>query len=488
MIALYIQYSFSDMYPMIRNNTFLSIAGLILVYFTLIISIYSTYKKNNQLMRIAYFDSLTGLANRESLRSTIDGDTMELRKSKERKDINRAVVMIKCENLDLINLAFGYYYSDKVLKEISNRIKTLETANIEVFRFTADNFVVYIKEYDDNKDLISILEEIRQILNEPFVVNKISQHVDITIGVTKDKGKDKFFDELLQEATIALNYMDASTSKNYSFYDERMDSAIQREETIERELRDAIDSQDISKLYLVYQPIIDSKIGRIDSFEALARMNSEKYGPVSPGEFIDIAERKQLIIPLTNFILKIACAFINELTSLGHDDLRVAVNISTIHILQGNFVASVLNIMKEFGISGENLELELTETIMMENFQVVNERLKDLRQEGIHISLDDFGTGYSSFDRLSELNVDTLKIDQYFINNIGEDNKFSYITRDLISIAHKFGLQTVAEGVEYDAQRDYLLEYDCDKFQGYFFSKPLPDHRAIELLEEYNKE
>jgi EAL domain-containing protein (putative c-di-GMP-specific phosphodiesterase class I) len=149
-------------------------------------------------------------------------------------------------------------------------------------------------------------------------------------------------------------------------------------------------------------------------------------------------------------------------------------------------VNTVLNMIKETGINGRNLELEITESIMIDNFEIVNENLKELRSVGIQISLDDFGTGYSSFYRLMELNIDTLKIDQYFINKIKDTNKDSLITRDIISIAHRLGLKTVAEGVESEIQKDYLLEYDCDKLQGYLFSKPVPEEEAVMLLNKYN--
>ena len=174
------------------------------------------------------------------------------------------------------------------------------------------------------------------------------------------------------------------------------------------------------------------------------------------------------------------------LLKMGFNDIRVAVNISIIHLLQEDFVSTVLDIINETGINGHNLELELTETIMVDNFEIAKEKLKELRKNGIQISLDDFGTGYSSFDRLIELNVDTLKIDKYFIDNITGTDEDSLIIRDMISIGHRLGLKTVAEGVEYQAQKDYLLEHKCDKIQGYLFSKPVPEEETIFLLKKYN--
>ncbi|NLY47260.1 MAG: GGDEF domain-containing protein [Tissierella sp.] len=478
-VAFGIQYSLSGILPLIKMNILNTIIGLIIVYITLIFSIVSTYKRNKKLVYLAYYDSLTGLPNTESL----------IQRFNENKGKNNgAIFMVKCANISLINQAFGYEYGNKVLKELGNRIKTIQNKNIILFRFTSDKLVLYLQDFKEKEELLRTLEEIKDILQQPFRVNDSNQYIIVKIGIIEFNGASKkSLDQLLKEATIALNYVDTSTNYSYSFYDQNMESNIQREEIIERELRTAISNEDISKIYLAYQPIIDTKTNKIDGFEALARMNSDQIGPVSPAEFIKIAERKQLIIPFTNFILKVACKFIADLTRMGYNDLRVAVNISTIHVLQENFVNTVLNIMEEAGISGQNLELELTETIMLENFQITNQRLKELRASGIQISLDDFGTGYSSFDRLSELNVDTLKIDQHFINNITELNKASLITKDIISIAHKLGLKTVAEGVEFHAQKDYLEEYSCDKLQGYLFSKAVSKEEAILLLDKYNK-
>lgn len=475
-IAFGIQYSLSDILPLIKINILNTIVGLIIVYLALILSIIATYKRNKKLVQVAYYDNLTGLPNTESL-------IQKLEENKSRK--NNAIFMIKCANINLINQAFGYEYGDKVLKELGDKIKRIENKNIKLFRFTADKFVVYLQDYEDEEELFHILKEMKDILYQPFRIDNSSQHIVIKIGIIKfNETSNKSTDQLLKEATIALNYVDESTSFNYNFYDEDMESTIQREEIIERELRTAISKEDTSIVYLAYQPIIDTKTNKIDGFEALARMNSEEFGSVSPVEFIEIAERKQLIIPLTNYILKVACTFIDDIMKIGYNNLSVAVNISTIHLLQEDFVSTVLKIIKETGISGNQLELELTETIMLENFELANERLKELRANGIQISLDDFGTGYSSFNRLSELNVDTLKIDQYFINNITETNNVSFITKDIISIAHKLGLKTVAEGVEYNAQKYYLEESNCDKLQGFLFSKAISKEETILLLEK----
>ncbi len=473
-MAFQIQYSMDEIGPIIRKNILIGVVGLIIVYLSLIFAIFLTFKRDRKLVRLAYFDSLTNLPNLLSLKEILWEDL------KNNKD-NKAILMIRCDNLSLNNATFGYDYGDLILKEISSRIKTLDNKNIKSFKFTAEKFVMYINNYGKNDEINNIINLVKNKLDSPFTINNITEHVVFKIGIMEYSVTDKSIDEILQDATIALKHATA-INDNISFYNEEMELEIKREESVEKELRIAIAQEDISCIYLVYQPIIDAKTDRIDGFEALARMSSKQFGFVSPVEFIDIAERKQLIIPLSNLILKQACSFTSELLKIGFNHIRVAVNISIIHLLQEDFVSSVLDIIEETGIKGENLELELTETVLMENFQIGNERLKELKNQGISIALDDFGTGYSSFDRIIELNVDTLKIDKYFIDGITNSDKDFLITRDLISIAHRLGLKTVAEGVEIQEQKDYLLEHHCDKLQGYLFSKPVPKDEAIKLL------
>lgn len=481
--AFGIQYSMDDIVPVIRNNTIIGLIAVAIVYGTLVFSLFMAHVRNKKLIELAFYDALTGLPNTESLKEEFRKDIIR------NKGTHKAILMVKCGNLNLLNTTFGYEYGNLVLKEMGHRFQCLENKDIRLFKFTADKFVLYVKNYGYKQELLILIERIKEILRDPIMINTVRERITAKIGVVEYNKTDMAFDldQLLKHATIALNYIDTNGISNYSFFDENMALAIQREEMIERDIRASISGEDTSKIYLVYQPIVDIKTNKIDGFEALVRMHSEQLGFVLPVELIDIAERKQLIIPLSNLILKEACVFISDLLKMGFDNIRVAVNISTIHLLQEDFVCIVLNVIRESGIHGSNLELEITETTLMENFSIVNKKLRQLRDNDIRISLDDFGTGYSSFDRLSALNVDTLKIDRYFINNITDANKASVITKDIISISHKLGLKTVAEGVECQDQKDYLLKHNCDKFQGFMFSKPVTWKEAIHLLKEDKK-
>ncbi len=212
-------------------------------------------------------------------------------------------------------------------------------------------------------------------------------------------------------------------------------------------------------------------------------MRSIKLGSVSPVEFIDIAERKQLILPLGTMILERACRFTKKLISMGHEDIRMAVNISGIQLLMDDFVDTVSDIIHRTGIETRNLELEITESIMLGNYALINEVLQKLRDMGIEVSMDDFGTGFSSLASIGELNIDIVKIDRHFIMKIIEGTEKNLIADEIISMAHKLGLEVIAEGVETPVQREYLMRSGCRIMQGYYFSRPLCEEKAMRLLE-----
>ncbi|MGI6169886.1 MAG: putative bifunctional diguanylate cyclase/phosphodiesterase [Christensenellales bacterium] len=472
-----VSFSLEPINPIIRKTTYISLAGLSIVYLALLIGMIANYLYNRRVYNLAYTDTLTKLPNRISLLGMLERD---LEKGKH----NRAVIIVRCENMDLINSVYGYEYGDLVFREIANRLKMLENKNLQAFKFTANNFVVYLKNYQDKTELVATLAKIKYLFERPLLIGLESEHLFIKIGVAEYTDPNQTAGGLLQNATLALNYSGSDEAVGYHFFDEQMELKLQREECIEDDIRAGLRDEPTAQLYPEFQPIVDTESNKITGFELLARLYSQELGQVSPLEFIAIAERKQLINQLSNRMLRAACAFIDQLKREGFGDISVAVNISAIHLLQDNFTAHVLGIVNETGVNGHNLELEITETILMENYSIVNERLKELRANGIRISIDDFGTGYSSFYRLNELNIDTLKIDRYFINDISQANKDASITRDIISMAHRLGLETVAEGVELSEQRDYLLEYECDKIQGFLFSKAVPKAEAIELLKK----
>lgn len=474
--------SMSKTDEIIRRFSYMGLLILFAIYMSALLMGKLSYNKDKKFMKLAYHDSLTGLPNQVYLREAL---AENLRKNKGKK---KALLLVNCDNFKIINMILGYDYGDEILKEMGDKIKSIVEKDIMLFRLSADRFVLYIENYRDKSELTELSNKITELFIRPFRVKDTIKYLTIQVGITEIGDEEKSIDQMLKEASLSLSTVVESKSENYAFFDKNMDERMQRKEVIERELRQVIQGKDESAFYLEYQPLVTLKDRRIIGFEALARLRSKNLGMVSPVEFIGIAEHKHLIIPLGNIILKRACIFIRDLNLLGYDSIKVAVNISVLQLLKDDFTDVVKNIIKESGINASNLELEITESVIFENFDVINEKLKELKAVGIKIYLDDFGTGYSSLHRLKELQVDTLKIDRSFISHIRDEYDSTVIARDIISMAHRVGLTVVAEGVELESQKAYLLMNDCDIMQGYLFSHPLREEDAISILRENQDE
>lgn len=479
--TLAINKSLEDTDHVVRQVSQVGVILLAIIYASLLHTMISIYKKNKKLVQSAYYDALTDLPNKQYLKEFLNE---EINKNKSG---NKAILLINCSNFRIFNLTFGIEYGDELLKEMSKNIQNLVDSNNKFFRFSAGRFVLYIENYYDKEDLISIANKVSEIFDNPFKVKDDQQHLSVQIGIVEINNNDNF-DKILKHALISLNHIKDNDSVKYAFFNEVMENKLQREDLIEKELRSIIVENNEKKLYLEFQPQVDLKTNKIVGFEALARMKAESLGFISPMEFIDVAEKKQLIIPLGNLILKTACNFINTIQNQGYNDVKVAVNISGIQLLYKDFTNTVVDIIKETNIEKSNLELEITESVLLDNYDIINEKLRDLRENKIEVALDDFGTGYSSFSRLGELNIDTVKIDKYFIDKILSKDYKEQITGDIISMSHKLGLNVVAEGVEVKEQKDFLINNHCDIMQGYLFSKPLLEEDAIKLLKTTNKE
>ncbi len=467
--------SLGDMEELVKSINMVWKISLSVILISVAYIIFNMYYENRKLIKLAYYDLLTGLANNKYL---IDYLTEDIER---KKDYNRAILLINCIDFKSVNLLSGYQYGDKLLKKMSIEIERILDLNHMAFRFSADRFVVYVNDYEDKDELIHLAKRITNVLNEISITE--SKYIDIQIGILEINNSYQDVDQILKDVSIALNHIDEGDNA-YIFFNSKMEKVIIRENYIEGELIKALAEENTKGIYLEYQPLIDLKTNRISGFEALARMKTEKLGFVSPLEFIDVAERKHLIGPLGDLILQKACSFIGRLTKDGYKEIKVAVNISGIQLLRDDFNITIENNINKAGIKGSNLELEITESILVENFDLVNEKLENLRGMGIRISLDDFGTGYSSFARLRDLNIDSVKIDKLFIDGIAGRWCDQLIVGDVISMAHKIGLAVVAEGVEVEEQKQYLVDHNCDFMQGYLFSRPLAEENVLQILQE----
>jgi EAL domain-containing protein (putative c-di-GMP-specific phosphodiesterase class I) len=286
-------------------------------------------------------------------------------------------------------------------------------------------------------------------------------------------------DELLKYADIAMYKAKAAGKNNYVFYNKNMQDAVQQRMLLGNYLRTALEKNEFE---LHYQPQLDIVSGKITGFEALLRWNSAQLGVVQPSTFIGIAEETRQIISIGDWVLRESCRFLRELKDSGYNDLTISVNTSVLQLLQNNYEDTVLEILHLNDIDPVDLELEITESILVESFDDIVAKLNRLRQEGIRIAMDDFGKGYSSLSGLKQLPIDTLKIDKIFIDSIGTDENESSITDSIVAMGIKLGKTVLAEGVETKCQMEYLTKHKCHKIQGFIVSRPVPEEKVTELL------
>lgn len=434
-----------------------------------------TYNKSTKHLKLAYYDTLTNLPNDVYMKEYLGSKILQ------KKIPNKAIFLINMRNFRTINIALGFEIGDLIIQEISQRLEKALNKKGMLFRFTADRFVLYVEGYENAADLEHMSQIITSVFDKPFEYLRKNKQIKPEIGIVEISDRYRNVDDLMKDASITITYL-ANGVSNHMVFNAEMRNKVEREEVIELELVRSYKNINDEIIHLEYQPKINARTNQIVGFEALARMNSKKLGIVSPMEFIDIAEKKQLILPLGTMILEKACIFTRKLVLMGYKDIRMAVNVSGIQLLMDDFIDTVGDIIRRTGLETRNLELEITETILLENYAMINDVLQKLRNMGIEVSMDDFGTGFSSLASIGELNIDIVKIDRHFIKKIIKGTEKNLITNDIISMAHKLGLEVIAEGVESGIQREYLMRNGCDIMQGYYFSRPLSEQKAVDML------
>lgn len=435
------------------------------------------YRNGRNYLRLAYYDTNTGLPNQESLKYFLEN---LLRQKKWRG----AIFMLNFSHLANMALLYGYEYADKVFTEIAEKVKENFDDDGITFRTASDRLVIYSEDFGTNDSLDRSLERVKNLFKkDTFSDQNIYMPVEIGIAEISEEEEDP--SRILKKALIAVSRAKEDGSVSYQYFNAEMESVIERESLIEKEIIRAINDENNGKegsIYVLFQPQVEAGTGKVTGFETLARMKSDTLGNVSPVEFIEVAEKKRLITPLTKLIVKKTSLFVKMMKERCGRGVRAAVNISGADLMRSDFVEDMRVLIEGCGIEKSDLEFEITESLFMDDFIMANEKLGMLKSMGINISVDDFGTGYSSLSRLRDLNVDIVKIDKQFIDKILVDKREELIIPDIISMAHKLGLKVVAEGVEVQAQRDYLVGAECDTIQGYFFSRPVPSEEAISLI------
>lgn len=439
----------------------------------------TTYNKHfkeyeRKLHKLQYHDKLTGLYNRQELKERLD---LLIKHKNDRKS---ALMFIDIDNFKNINDTMGHTIGDLLLIKVSERVLKLHKTNCTFYRLGGDEFAVLLEGIADSTEAKALAVEIFEELNSGFEVDNICLFITLSAGISLYNKHGANSDDFMKNADIALYKAKESGRNRMVFYNEQMNEAVTERMKIEKNLRTALENDEFQ---LHYQPQLDIKTNKISGFEALIRWKSSQLGLVAPLKFIGIAEDTNLIIPIGEWVLRNACLFLKKLQENGYTDLNISVNVSIIQLLQENFVDIVLEVLHSMKLNPKQLELEITESILMESYEVIKDKLKILREQGIKIALDDFGKGYSSLNYLKQLPITTLKIDKSFIDTISNDDNNKSLINIIVEIGENMDLNVIAEGVETQEQMDYLMKCRCDKIQGYLFSKPITECEAYKKVQ-----
>jgi diguanylate cyclase (GGDEF)-like protein len=389
----------------------------------------------------------------------------------ERNHFRLALLFLDLDNFKKINDSLGHATGDILLKEIASRLGECVRDTDTISRQGGDEFVLILNDLPDPDACLPVLVKILNRLQDPFMAdgNELSTSVSIGIAVYPEDGRD--FETLRKKADMAMYRAKEAGRNTYHFFDDAMNDEAVEHLQMRNGLRRALER---SELVLYYQPQIDLASGRVVGTEALLRWNHPDFGLVAPGRFIPIAEDSGLIVPIGEWVITEACRQAVAWQKAGLPALQMAVNLSAVQFKRGNVEQIVITALQQSGLAPSLLELELTESILIENVEQVLSTVKRLKQLGVKLSIDDFGTGYSSLSYLKRFDIDKLKIDQSFIRDLATDTDDAAIVNAVIQMARSLNLKTIAEGVEHPDMLDLLRGFQCDEVQGYYFARPMP--------------
>ena len=430
-----------------------------------------------RLMYLAHHDLVTDLPNRELFHDRLQQAMREA----DRYERLVAVAFLDLDRFKTINDSLGHEVGDRLLQAVAERLSACVRAADTVARLSGDEFTVVLPDLGHVDDAARVVGKIVDNFRHPFHVSGMELYVSASIGITMYPFDDTDIKGLLRNADVAMYRAKAKGRNTYEFYAAEMTAQVQEQLSLEGALRRALER---SEFMLEYQPVVDLQSGRIVGAEALLRWHHPERGIISPAQFIPLAEETGLIVPIGAWVLAHACAQGAAWRAAGYTALRLSVNISPRQFMQPGLIETITAALGDSGFDRAGLELEITESLLMQNVENTLDSLAALHQMGIHLSIDDFGTGYSSLSYLKRFAIDRLKIDRSFVKDIPSDADDAAITTAIIAMAHKLGLQVVAEGVETAEQLAFLRANGCDIMQGYFFSRPVSGEAFTYLLAE----
>ena len=448
-------------------------------HYIAVITDISNIKENERKMKhMIMHDSLTSLPNRLMFEGVLEHAVI----TAKRRDQKVGVLFLDIDNFKMINDNYGHHEGDKVLKETAERLKNTLRSEDLICRFGGDEFVVLLEHIKNNKDIMDVISKIQRVLEKPYKTEEYVHYISCSIGVSVFPSDAQTCVDMIKHADTAMYEAKKRGKNRYSFYLKKLGEQIEKELHIANLLRDAVKNNEFE---LYFQPKISTISQQVTGLEALVRWNSPELGFVSPLDFISIAEKTQLIVPIGEWVLFEACSLTKQLIDEGIYNGTISVNVSGVQLNHDDISEKIENIIEKTGINPKMLDLEITESVLMNNPEKWVLLFDKIKKMGIYLSIDDFGTGYSSLSYLREFPIDELKIDKSFVNDLPYEKDACVIAKTIIVLAKSLGFKIVAEGVETEEQMLYLKDAGCDMIQGYFYSKPLSFDKLRDYLKNF---
>ncbi|MEG0859024.1 MAG: EAL domain-containing protein [Pseudomonas sp.] len=435
------------------------------------------HEAENSLLRMAQYDFLTGLPNRQQLQQQLDKILVDAGRLQRRV----AVLCVGLDDFKGINEQFSYQAGDQLLLALADRLRAHSGRLGALARLGGDQFALVQADIEQPYEAAELAQSILDDLEAPFALDHQEIRLRATIGITLFPEDGDSTEKLLQKAEQTMTLAKTRSRNRYQFYIASVDSEMRRRRELEKDLREALPR---NQLYLVYQPQISYRDHRVVGVEALLRWQHPELGMVPPDQFIPLAEQNGNIITIGEWVLDQACRQLREWHDQGFSELRMAVNLSTVQLHHNELPRVVNNLLQIYRLPPRSLELEVTETGLMEDISTAAQHLLSLRRSGALIAIDDFGTGYSSLSYLKSLPLDKIKIDKSFVQDLFDDDDDATIVRAIIQLGKSLGMQVIAEGVETAEQEAYIIAQGCHEGQGYHYSKPLPARELTVFLKQ----
>jgi diguanylate cyclase (GGDEF)-like protein len=430
-------------------------------------------KAESHVYRLAYYDPLTGLPNRNYFCERVD------RQIAAQPDMSAAVIFFDVDNFIRLNNSFGYAIGDRLMRQIASRLEECAGGQVLLARLGGDEFAMFAQGIAGRADIDALVQSVAGKFSQPFAHDSLEFDLAVSMGIAMYPADGKDATALIANAEIAMSQAKKDPGTSFRYHDQKTAEIASRRLSLEAALRRAVER---SELFLDYQPIADVRTGAILGTEALVRWRHPEFGVVAPDRFIPIADETGLIIPIGQWVLTQACTQTRMWHEQGYRTLQISVNVSAVQFAQSQLLTQVRAALAQSRLPANCLELEITETVLMRDAEATVGALKALKEMGVHVAMDDFGTGYSSLSYLKRFPIDALKIDKSFTQDISGDRDGSAIVSAITALGKSLNLRLVAEGVETIEQRDFLEKQKCDRMQGYLLSRPLSPDRIPGFL------